>query len=208
MKTFSTNESWLSKMAKLLLRISLVYRPIAFGKRKINLRLLLVFPKKSGTRIRKDNFNGVDGEWISPLNAKPERLLLYFHGGGYTGGSARTHRALISHIAYACKASAFCVNYRLAPKYPYPAALDDAKQVWAAFSDTMNEKDIFLAGDSAGGGLCLALIHKLIQQKRALPGGAILISPWTDLSMSNPDTEIFQLKDPMLRIEDLKNYAR
>ncbi|GGG48393.1 alpha/beta hydrolase [Hymenobacter glacieicola] len=126
--------------------------------------------------------DGMAAEWIQPAGATPGRVLLYLHGGGYVLGSLNTHRALIGALARQCGVKALAINYRKAPEYPFPAALDDAllayrwllKQGYAA-------ADIIVAGDSAGGGLTLALLLALRTNEEALPAAAVGLSPWTDL---------------------------
>lgn len=120
-------------------------------------------------------------------------LVLYFHGGGYVIGSAGTHRGLTGHLAKASDCTVVVPDYRLAPEHPYPAALNDAIAVYQALLDDGHAPgNIALAGDSAGGGLAVAVAMKLRDDGKPLPGSLTVFSPWTDLTQSalaSPDIE-------------------
>jgi acetyl esterase/lipase len=119
---------------------------------------------------------GVAGEWVSRAG-RAENTLLYLHGGGYFACSAETHRAIT--IGFAEQGfRVFAPNYRLAPEHRFPAALEDAIAVYQALMSPR----IVLAGDSAGGGLALALMIAARVGGLALPAAAGLFSPWTDLA--------------------------
>jgi epsilon-lactone hydrolase len=124
----------------------------------------------------------IHAEWIVPPNTDSDRVVLYFHGGGYVLGSINTHRALIARIARASKARALAINYRLAPDHPFPAAVDDAAAAYRwLVSGGHQARKIVVVGDSAGGGLTLALLATLRGVSAPMPAAAALISPWTDL---------------------------
>jgi epsilon-lactone hydrolase len=126
-----------------------------------------------------------EGEWIAAPRARTDFVVLYLHGGGYVSGSPRTHRALIGHLARHAQARVLALDYRLAPEHVYPAALEDT---WAAYWWLLNEgiaaKHIVVAGDSAGGGLALALLLALRDAGAPLPAAAICFSPWVDLALT------------------------
>jgi epsilon-lactone hydrolase len=107
--------------------------------------------------------------------------VLHFHGGGYCIGSAFMARSWAAHLAAATGARVVLPVYRLAPEHPHPAALDDARAVWAELSAQAGPGSIVVSGDSAGGGLALALMLSLRDAGQDLPVGAILLSPWLDL---------------------------
>lgn len=110
------------------------------------------------------------GKWAIPRNRIPGKAILYTHGGAYVYGSPSTHEALISRLAEKSGVAVFAYDYRLAPEHPFPAALEDAV---AAFdyllAQGMEPRDIVLCGDSAGGGLSLALALALRDRGRQLP---------------------------------------
>ncbi|ALW85779.1 hypothetical protein AUC43_12170 [Hymenobacter sedentarius] len=126
----------------------------------------------------------LEAEWLRPRGAHPKRVMLYLHGGGYVLGSLNTHRSLVGSLAERCKLNVLTINYRKAPDHPFPAALDDAKRAYRWLLRHGHEaKDIVVAGDSAGGGLALALLLALRDAGEALPAAAVCLSPWTDLNL-------------------------
>jgi monoterpene epsilon-lactone hydrolase len=126
---------------------------------------------------------GVDGEWISPANAPPDKAVLYFHGGGFRMGSVASHRELIAQIADASGARVLAINYRLAPEHRFPAALDDALAAYGWMRDHgVMPGNIAFVGDSAGGNLVLATMLCLRERDLPLPVAGVLMSPWTDLA--------------------------
>lgn len=119
------------------------------------------------------------------------KLMLYLHGGGYVMGSVETHRSLVARLAKSCGLPALSLDYRLAPEYPFPAAIDDVLAVYNALINKSGvlppnfaPSDIIIAGDSAGAGLALATLISLRDQEIALPAMAFCISPWTDLALT------------------------
>lgn len=126
-------------------------------------------------------------EWLRPPGADRQRAMLYFHGGGYVMGSRQSHRGVVAKLAAASGLNAVLFDYRLAPEHPYPAALDDALSVYAALlAHGHPASGIVFAGDSAGGGLCLATLLALRDRGLPLPSAAAVMSPWTDLTCSSP----------------------
>ncbi|MEW5733568.1 MAG: alpha/beta hydrolase [Thermodesulfobacteriota bacterium] len=147
--------------------------------------LTKLLPPPRGTRYRYGTLAGVRVKWVGGFSEGSQRLIFYLHGGGYIMGSARTHRFLAAHLCRAVGAKALLVDYRLAPEHPFPAALDDALAVYRfLLSHGVNPRNIIVAGDSAGGGLSLALMHALKQTGEPLPAAAYLMSPWVDLTPS------------------------
>lgn len=129
----------------------------------------------------------VPAEWLIPRGAPQDRVLLYIHGGAWFMGSTKTHRALVSKLAYASGIRALSINYRLAPEHPFPAGLEDCITAydWLLQSGIAADK-IVAAGDSAGGNLTLALLVALRDAGKPLPAGAVCLSPACDLS---PDAD-------------------
>ena len=136
-----------------------------------------------GTEITPRVIGGVPCEELRTPGAADDARMLYLHGGGYVVGSPRSHRSLIGRMAAGFGAPALAVDYRLSPEHPHPAALQDVRAVWDALTGAGLSADrIAVAGDSAGGGLALALALSLRDDGRALPGAIGLISPWLDLA--------------------------
>jgi monoterpene epsilon-lactone hydrolase len=136
-----------------------------------------------GWRIRAVDASPLKGEWIEPGKATTDRCILYLHGGAYIAMSPVTHRSLTSRLASWSGARLFALDYRLAPEHRFPAALDDAVAAYRALiaAGTASSR-IVVAGDSAGGGLTLALLLALRDAGDDLPAAAVLFSPWTDLA--------------------------
>jgi acetyl esterase/lipase len=151
---------------------------------------------------------GVKCERITPENAVADRRLLYLHGGGYVMGSPRSHRPLAAWLAVAARARAIVADYRLGPEHRFPAALDDAEAVYRALLDEGAAPErIVVAGDSAGGGLTLALALRLKRSGLPQPAGWFAISPWADLTQSGRSYETKAETDPSLSREALNEYA-
>jgi epsilon-lactone hydrolase len=153
-----------------------------------------------GWRIRPETSAALKGEWIEPTAADHAawgRCILYLHGGGYILMSPQTHRPITTRLAAWSEARLFALDYRLAPEHPFPAALDDAVAAYRALIEAGTPPDhIAVAGDSAGGGLALALLVALRDAGDTLPACAVAFSPWTDLAaagqsvIDNEHTEV------------------
>lgn len=143
-------------------------------------------PTVPGTRISPLVGTPTPGEWVSTSRSEDHRVVLYLHGGAYVVCSPATHRGLTRGVAHAGHARSFVPEYRLAPEHPYPAALDDAvaSYRWLVSDGGIDPSDIVVAGDSAGGGLALAMLVALRDAGDVLPAGYVGISPWTDLAIT------------------------
>jgi|CXWL01.1.fsa_nt_gi acetyl esterase/lipase len=151
---------------------------------------------------------GVPVEWIVPLGPRPERTLLFFHGGGYASGSLATHRALVARLARAVPARALQVAYRLAPEHPFPAALEDALAAYRwLLGQGHDPATLALGGDSAGGGLALALLCALRDAGEALPAVFFALSPWTDLTHTGESIVSRAELDPLFSRDSLELMA-
>lgn len=128
--------------------------------------------------------DGVPVEWLTPVDASPNRVLLWLHGGGYSIGSLRTVRPLCSNLARATRAVVLSVDYRLAPEHPMPAAVEDAATVYRWLLSRYQPDEIAIGGDSAGGGLTAATLLYLRDRGVPLPCAAVFLSPWADMTMS------------------------
>jgi len=162
----------------------------------------------SDVRCEPTVAGNVRAEWVVPPEADPERVLLYFHGGGYVMGSINTHRAMVARLARAARARALLIDYRLAPENPFPAAVEDATATYRwLLAQGRQPRKIALAGDSAGGGLTLATLLALRDARTPLPACAVPISPWTDLEGTGTSVKTKASRDPMVRETDLRRYA-
>jgi len=123
------------------------------------------------------------------------RILMHLHGGIYFFGSAASFRARANNLSYRCRATVFMPEYRLAPENPFPAAFEDAKKAWLALVDRHPGVPLLLSGDSAGGGLAIALMMALRDEGLPMPERCFVISPWTDLTASAPSIESNRHRD-------------
>ncbi|MGE0287398.1 MAG: alpha/beta hydrolase [Bradyrhizobium sp.] len=141
---------------------------------------------------------GVPAEWIVPSGAPTDRVIVYFHGGGFRIGSIASHLDLIARIAAASGFRTLAIDYRLAPEHRFPAALEDAVAAleWLG-GQGYDAAHIALAGDSAGGNLVLASMLELRRRGRELPVAAALMSPWTDLAATGASYETRAKGDPI-----------
>lgn len=151
----------------------------------------------------------IKGEWLRPANAAPNRTILYFHGGGFVAGSPQTHRALVGRLAQMAEASAFLLDYRLAPENVFPASVRDGIDAYRALlaKGTVPES-VVLAGDGAGGGLAFAVVLAIRNAGLAMPGAIVALSPWADLSLSGWSMLQNRKSDTVLSWETLFLSAR
>jgi len=168
-----------------------------FNPARFRVRLDQDMGKKApaaGVTVTPVQEDGVHGEWAVPDDISSKQVILYSHGGGYLFGSPVSYRSFTTRLAKACSASVFVLDYRLAPENPFPAAPADALAAYRLLLTKHEAADIVLAGDSAGGGLSLALLIQIRDTGLPMPAGAVLLSPYTDLNTtgesldSNTDT--------------------
>lgn len=167
--------------------------------------------RSNAGRVRFENVDFADFScaWAIPDNEPSNnKVVLYLHGGGYTAGGIEYARGFGSVLAAETGRKVLCVAYRLAPEVKFPAALDDSVCAYKYLLTLVNSpRDIVFAGESAGGGLCYALIHRLKELKLPLPAGVAAISPWADLSQSGPSHTENAENDPGMSKELLDFYA-
>ena len=165
----------------------------------------------SGVDYEEAQVGGVPGWWCCPEGVAAGAAILYFHGGAYVLGSARAYRHLAGQIAARAKTAVFVAGYALAPEKPFPAAVDDAHAAYRGLVEQGFTK-IALAGDSAGGGLALALLALTVAESRKngapVPVGAAVLSPWTDLALSGATMQTKADADPLLTRDSLAASAR
>ncbi len=137
----------------------------------------------------------------------PARVILYLHGGIFFMGSPASYRNRAMRLSYRCQAEVFVPAYRLAPEHPYPAALDDALAAWKYVKALRQDAPLFVAGDSAGGGLSLSLLVRLRDLGLIMPNGALLLSPWTDLTVSGASVASNHGKDLWFTRKHLETWA-
>jgi acetyl esterase/lipase len=140
--------------------------------------------------------------------AADDAALFYLHGGAYVAGSAQGYRGLAAELGRAAGVRLFSADYRLAPEHPFPAAVDDGVAAYRALLDRgFDPSRLVVAGDSAGGGLTLAVLVALRDGGAPLPAAALLISPWADLGCDSESIAAKAVEDPALTAESLRASA-
>lgn len=155
----------------------------------------------------------MEAEWAYPSvqhQQYNDHVILFLHGGGYAVGSPWAYRGLTGKFAAELGIKALTIDYRLAPEHPYPAALIDAVTAyrWLVEDGNYLPNKIIIMGDSAGGGLTLATLLKLQEEKLPQPLAAVAMSPWIDLTLSGDTIQTHQDKDPLLLAEQAKKWAK
>lgn len=162
-----------------------------------------------GVTFKRVEFDHFGAEWLTPKEADSEKVLLYIHGGGFVIGSPHSHRALAGKIAKGISSNCLLIDYRKAPENPFPAALDDA---FFAYSHLLEEgykpEHIVVVGDSAGGGLTIALQYELKEHDIPLPLCSVLLSPYLDLTRSGKSIEHNSKNDRFLDVFEMRKWAR
>ncbi|CAF4488691.1 unnamed protein product [Rotaria sp. Silwood2] len=171
-----------------------------------------IIPKPSQCQINKEVFvhdgHSVDTYWINypprKLQKDSDKLLLYFHGGGYVSGDIQSHSGFECHLSELFNITILHVEYRLGPEHPLPAAVDDAIAIYRAlFYQKISPSQMLFMGDSAGGGLVLLTIQALLAHQLPVPRGVIALSPWTDLSTSGESYKRNREIDVLLYGDDI-----
>lgn len=138
-----------------------------------------------GMTITPITIHGRKAEWLIPDNAPEDKVIFYTHGGGYVSGSCEDHRAIVSKMAKFTGIRILQFDYRLAPEHPFPAAVEDSIETYQwLLEHGFSPENIIIAGESAGGGLCLSTLVALRDKAIPLPKAGVAISPWADISCS------------------------
>lgn len=165
------------------------------GKRRLVDLIAGASKVPAGVTAESDSLAGVAVERLTPRTPRPDAAILFLHGGGYASGSARGYRGFAGALAAAAGIQVIVADYRLAPEHPFPAALDDALSVYRALLDKFGT--IAVAGDSAGGGLTLALAQRIRDMSLPAPAALGLISPWLDLALDQAAARP-RARDPLI----------
>jgi monoterpene epsilon-lactone hydrolase len=167
---------------------------------------LVVLPKDA--RFFRITIGDIAAEWMEMPRVARDRVFLLLHGGGYNSGSFRTHRRLAACLSRAAHMRVLTPDYRLAPEHPFPAGVRDALQVYGwLLKEGFKEENIVVGGDSAGGGLALSMLLALREGGARMPLAAVLMAPWTDLTVSSPSYRTNRKFDPIITPEGLREAA-
>jgi epsilon-lactone hydrolase len=152
---------------------------------------------------------GVPAHWLAAPGADAGRVLLFLHGGGYELGSLRSDGELAARLGRASGMRVLFPEYRLAPEHPFPAAIDDVLAAWRWLRDDrdLSARSMAVAGDSAGGGLAVALLVATRDAGQALPAAAVLMSPTVDLTSSGASMTERADQDPISTPAMLRQFA-
>lgn len=157
-----------------------------------------LFQASGSETVEAVTFGGVPCAWVRALGVRTDKVIVYFHGGGFQIGSLASHRQLMGWLSAAAGASVLGVDYRLAPEHLFPAALDDGTAVLRGLERAgIATTDMAIAGDSAGGGLALAAIAQLARAGAPIPCAAFVMSALTDLAAAGSSYDSHASLDPI-----------
>lgn len=161
-----------------------------------------------GVKITPVDEDGVRGEWIEPREVR-DGIIFYMHGGGYVSCSPATHRPITATLARLTRRRLFSLDYRLAPENKFPAAAEDALAAyhWLLEKQSIPASRMAIGGDSAGGGLTLALLTQARDEGLPLPACAVCFSPWTDLTAGGGSIKKNDGRCPMFTPENIDDFA-
>jgi len=185
---------------------SRIFKVLVYDKNKNQLRgnkfiervASKFIPANGSVEIKEFTLGNMSAAVFQPRNQKPTCAILYLHGGGYGICSWKTHSTLIAQLCKLTGAYILAPDYRLAPEYPFPAALEDSFEAYQHLLTLFPSKSIAIGGDSAGGGLTMATLLNLKEQNEMLPACAFSFSPWLDLSLSSETIQSLKEKDPII----------
>jgi epsilon-lactone hydrolase len=172
-------------------------------RRAFEIKARLFFHAPSGVRRVRRHLAAADRHiaalHVLPRGTRPQKVVLYFHGGGFVFGSPETHAALVAQIAQRVGAEGILPRYRLAPEHPFPAAVDDARGAWEALiASGYHAGNIIVGGDSAGGALAFGLLAALCAEGRPRPAGVFGFSPLADMDEHGPSFVANSHRDAVL----------
>lgn len=166
-----------------------------------------LFQVRPEVSVEPLTLGGVKAERVA-LDAESLQVVLHFHGGAFFAGSAKTHRAMASELSVRSGATVYMLDYRLAPEYAYPAALDDGLAAYQALlAQGYHAENITLGGDSGGCAHILNLAIALRERGLPPPAGLFMISPFVDLTLSAPSVAAYKHRDPMVTAYALRRGA-
>jgi len=161
-----------------------------------------------GVSVEPVDIAGLAAEWVHTREHTADAVLLYLHGGGYVFGGLDSHRDIARRLAESAGVRVLLLDYRLAPEHRYPAAVEDATTAYRWLLDQgFAAGRIIVAGDSAGGGLSVALMVNLKALDLPEPIAAVLMSPWVDLTMTGASLQANASVDAMLSPEAIRRFA-
>ena len=150
------------------------------------------------TRRTAVDCDGVPADWIDVPESRSEKVILYIHGGAWCLSFPSLHHNMVARLCRMAGARALLMEYRLAPEHRFPAAIDDCWTTWRwLLAQGVAARNIVIAGDSAGGNLALALLHRIKAKGDPMPACAVLMSPLVDFTLGSPSMLTNEKRDPM-----------
>lgn len=201
-----------SKLFYLLLRLinkkKFLDMQFAFGKFDFNNSRLPPKRTEKVCNVSSYTANGRNVFVLSPKSGKATQHVLYLHGGAYLQNFVRQHWKFLSNLVASTDSVVTAPDYPLAPKHTFIDAFQMVISVYREMAANVGSHNIVIMGDSAGGGFSLSLCQRLKDENLPQPRRIILLSPWLDLTLSNPDVRSIDSRDPFLGISGLRKAAR
>lgn len=184
-------------------------RPTSVAERRERLDALGgAYPAAEDIRLESVSADGVPAEWSLSPGADADRVLLFLHGGGFSAGSIVSHRAMVTETGRAAQARTLAIDYRRTPEHPFPAALEDALCAYRwLLAQGVQPGRVAVGGDSAGGGLTLALMVSLRDRGLPLPACGWCVSPWVDMEARGESYITKAAIDPMISRDYIRELA-
>lgn len=166
-----------------------------------------LIPQKKSGKFEQVWIDGMLALWVIPEKVTTDKVVLYFHGGGYSVCSPDTHKNMCSMMAKYSETKFILIDYRLAPENPFPAANQDALKAYTWLRKTYAPEKIIFGGDSAGGGLALSALLSLKESGETLPSKVFCVSPWLDLASTGESYESNRYSDAYIDYESIRNWS-
>ncbi|RWX17430.1 alpha/beta hydrolase [Rhizobium hidalgonense] len=164
--------------------------------------LMETMPGPTRVQVRQVDADGVDAELMWPARLHHpigQRVILYIHGGGFSGGSIRTHSLLAGSLAKAASSDVLLIEYRLMPEYTYPAQINDALTAYRWLLDNgYRSENVIVAGDGAGGNIAIETVLRQMKAAKPLPAAVVALSPITDLAATGGSMTATADSDPFV----------
>lgn len=154
--------------------------------------------------VHTHQINGSNVFTLTPKQKGSNKHILYLHGGAYVGGFVKVHWNFLAYLLQHLQCSITAPDYPLAPKYTYKEAFEVVATTYKSLLESVHPDNLILMGDSAGGGFALALAQKMKNETVPTPSQLILLSPWLDITLTNPEIAKIDPADPFMGIEGLR----
>ena len=204
-----------SMFAKIIMKKMEVQKDFIFDMKNVKEfrvefeKMFLKMKPAKGIALEEIRIGNNSAEKYSNSEDSNSRVMLYLHGGGFFSGSYMSHRRFVSILCKKLNLNAYSINYRLAPEDPYPAGLDDAFYAykWLLEEESIPAEKMIIMGDSAGGGLALALLYRIRIQNLPQPKALICLSPWTDMTLTSETIKTKVDEDVFFNLKNLETSA-